>query len=126
YFVKQIKHKITLDHLFFEGNLLVEKALSIIYNDLTNNELTVNSLAEQLNVSTTHLSNLFKKHLKMTPSDYIAQKKVHAIIEDLKQTNDSLHTIRKKFGFHNHSHFIQFFKKHTNLTPLQYIQQHVY
>src|SRR5699024_8866038 len=47
YFVKQIKDKITLDHLFFEGNFIIEKALAIIYNELTNNKLTVNFLAKE-------------------------------------------------------------------------------
>lgn len=125
-FIKRVKHDIMLDHLLFNGNPLVERALTIIYNELKSNELTVNSLAKQLEVSPTHIANLFKKHLDITPSEYIAQKKIAAIITELKQSNDSLHTIRKRFGFHNHSHFIQFFKKHTHVTPLQYLQQHVY
>lgn len=125
-YIKRIKNDITLDHLLFKGNSLVEKALTIIYNQLKSNELTVNSIASQLEVSPTHITNLFKKHLGITLSQYIAQKKIEAIITELKHSNDSLHTIRKRFGFHNHSHFIQFFKKHTNLTPLQYLQRHVY
>lgn len=125
-FVQTLKYDISLDHLLFEGNTLMEEALTMIYHNLTNNELTVNAIAEKLDISTTHLTNLFRKHLSITPSEYIAQQKTSAIIHDLKHTSDSLHTIRKRFGFHNHSHFIQFFKRNTNLTPLQYIQQHVY
>jgi len=125
-FIKQIKSNIILEHLLFRGNALVSEALTIIYTNLQSNELTVNSIAEQLDVSPTHLTNLFKEHLDQTPSEYIAQKKMKAIIYELNHTNESLHTIRERFGFHNHSHFIQFFKKHTNLTPLQYLQQYVY
>lgn len=125
-YVRRIKSDIVLDHLLFKGNPLVEKALTIIYDNLKSNDLTVNSIAAQLKVSPTHMTNLFKKHLSITPSEYIAQKKIEAIITELKNSNDSLHAIRKRFGFQNHSHFIQFFKKHTGLTPLQYLQQHVY
>lgn len=125
-FIKRIKVNITLTHLLFEGNELVQKALTIIYEDLTNHKLTVNVLANRLEVSTTHITNLFKKHLNMTPSEYIAKEKITAIITELRDTNNSLHTIRKKFGFSNHSHFIQFFKRQTDLTPLQYIQRHIY
>ncbi|HZW68155.1 MAG TPA: helix-turn-helix transcriptional regulator [Pseudogracilibacillus sp.] len=125
-FVETLKHDITLDHLLFKGDPLIEEALAIIYHNLRSKDLSVNAVAKKLDVSTTHLSNLFKKHLSITPSDYITQEKISAIIHDLKHSSDSLHTIRKRFGFQNHSHFIQFFKKSTNLTPLQYIQQHVY
>src|SRR5699024_1701772 len=125
-YINTIKNDITLDHLLFKGNSLVGKALTIIYNQLKSNDLTVNSIATQLEVSPTHITNLFKKHLDITPSAYIAQKRIEAIITELRQSSDSLHAVRKRFGFHNHSHFIQFFKKHTNLTPLQYLQQHVY
>lgn len=125
-FVQTLKDDICLDHLLFEGNPLIEEALEFIYHNLKSKDLTVNAVAEKLDLSTTHLTNLFKKHLSITPSDYIAQEKISAIIHDLKHSSDSLHTIRKQFGFQNHSHFIQFFKKSTNLTPLQYIQQHVY
>jgi len=125
-YIKRIKYEITLDHLLFKGNSHVEEALTMIYNDLQSSDLTVNSIAAQLNVSPTHITNLFKKHLDITPAAYIAEKKINAIMNELKQTNDSLHTVRKRFGFHNHSHFIQFFKKHTDLTPVQYLQQHVY
>lgn len=125
-FIKRVKEEITLPHLLFQGNEIIENALTIIYNKLESSELTVNLIASELNVSSAHITNLFKKYLNITPSDYIAKQKIKAIINDLEETTDSLHTIRKRFGFYNHSHFIQFFKKHTNLTPLQYLQKHVY
>src|SRR5699024_12104998 len=69
-FIKQIKSNIILEHLLFRGNALVSEALTIIYTNLQSNELTVNSIAEQLDVSQTHLTTLFKEHLDQTPTEY--------------------------------------------------------
>lgn len=125
-FLKEIRTNITVQHLLFRGNKLVKEALGIIYHHLKCQTLTVRLIASKLDISPTHLTNLFKTHLNTTPSEYIAHQKVEAIMKELNQTNECLHTVRERFGFQSHSHFIQFFKKQTNLTPLQYLQQHVY
>lgn len=125
WFVKQIKSGVIIDHLIYRGNKIVEKTLTLIYHHLKSDYLSVQWLAQQLNVSPTYVTSLFNKHLNINASTYIAEKKIEAIMYALKHSNDSLHTIRKQYGFHNHSHFIQFFKKYTGLTPLQYLQQHV-
>jgi|SRR5690625_5213683 len=125
-FVQYLITHIIVDHLFYRGNPKLEEALLYIYEHLHDKSLSVTSIANKLNISTTHLTNLFKNHYGINASQYIAQKKVAAIIKQLKYSNDSLHNIRKQFGFSNHSHFIQYFKKHCGLTPLQYLQKHVY
>lgn len=126
WFIKRLKSDIVVDYLMFRGNDLVKQALKIINEHLQSNELSVNWLANRLEVSPTHITNLFKQYYEISASQYIAQKRIETIIELLKHSNDSLHTIRKQFSFKNHSHFIQFFKRHTGLTPLQYLQKHVY
>lgn len=123
-FIDQIKAGVIIDHLIYRGNEYVEKALSLIYHHLKSDYLTVNWLADELAISPTYLTSLFRKHLNVSASKYIAKKKIEAIIFELKHSNESLHTIRTRYGFSNHSHFIQFFKKHTGMTPLQYLQQH--
>lgn len=125
WFIERIKSGVIVDHLIYRGNKTVEQALSLIYHHLKSNYLSVRWLAEQLNISPTYVTNLFNKHLNVSASQYIAEKKIEAIMFELKHSKDSLHTIRNKFGFHNHSHFIQFFKKYTGLTPLQYLQQNI-
>lgn len=125
WFVEQIKSGVIIDHLIYRGNITVEKALTLIYHHLKSEYLSVKWLAEKLDISPTYVTSLFKKHLHVSASQYIAEKKIEAIMYELTHSNYSLHTIRKQFGFHNHSHFIQFFKKYTGLTPLQYLQQHI-
>lgn len=125
-FVKTLKTDIIIDYLIFRGNEVVQGALKLIHHHLKSNELSVNWLAKELNVSSTHLTNLFKQYFDIGASQYIAQKRIESIIKLLNQSNKCLHSIRKQYGFNNHSHFIQFFKRHTGLTPLQYLQKHVH
>jgi len=104
---------------------LLDKALQLINENISSTKLSVNWLAEQLNVSTTHLSNLFRLNLGVNPSNYIAKRKITEITFELIHTSEPLAKIRKKYGFISHSHFIQFFKKHKGITPLKY-RQHVH
>lgn len=100
----------------------VEKAICLINEQITSRELTVKWLAEQLQISTTHLSNLFRLKVGMNISNYIAKRKVTDISYDIVHTSMSLAKIRDKYGFVSHSHFIQYFKRHKGKTPLKYRQ----
>lgn len=101
----------------------LKEALDVIQDNLYSNKLTVQWLAEQLELSTTHLSNLFKLHIGLNASQFIARKRINEIAYMMIHTSKSLKDIRKTFGFKNHSHFIQYFKRHKGTTPLKYRQQ---
>lgn len=98
----------------------LDKAFWLINEHLRMPHLTVKWLSEQLGISTTHLSNLFKLKLGETISEYIAKKKMKEIVYEMIHTSKPLKDIREAFGFRSHSHFIQFFKKHKGQTPLKY------
>lgn len=100
----------------------LNKAIKLVNTHLTNRKLTVGWLAKQVGISTTHLSNLFRLKMGMNASEYIAKRKVSEIAHEIVHSTKSLATIRKNYGFANHSHFIQFFKRHKGKTPLKYRQ----
>ncbi|MEI3604096.1 AraC family transcriptional regulator [Pseudogracilibacillus sp. SE30717A] len=125
WFIDCLKDEIIAHHVLFDGNIYVEKALKLIQCYLSDNKLSVNWIARQLQISTTHLSNLFKLQIGENISSYISKRKLNEIIYEMKYTNQSLEEIRKKYGFMNHSNFIQHFKKHQGMTPLQYRQTYI-
>lgn len=100
----------------------IDEAMRLIQKQIGSRDLTVKWLAEQLEISTTHLSNLFRLKVGMNVSDYIAKRKVTEIAYDIVHTSKSLGEIREKYGFVSHSHFIQYFKRHKGKTPLKYRQ----
>lgn len=100
----------------------LNKAMQLINKEITSRQLTVKWLSDQLEISTTHLSNLFRLKVGMNVSDYIAKRRVTEITYDIVHTSQPLAIIREKYGFLSHSHFIQFFKRHKGKTPLKYRQ----
>lgn len=100
----------------------IDEAMRIIHEQITSRDLTVKWLANRLEISPTHLSNLFRLKVGMNVSDYIAKRKVTEIAYDIVHTSKSLAEIREKYGFVSHSHFIQYFKRHKGKTPLKYRQ----
>lgn len=122
-FMKRLTTQIIDEPILIEGNLHVEKALQLINQHIKDKCLTVNWLALQLSISTTHLANVFKCQVGETIKVYIANRKMDEIVFAITHTNSSLHEIREEFGFTSHNYFIQYFKKHKGITPLQFRQQ---
>lgn len=120
WFVEQLKDNIVAGQIMFDGCIHVEKALKLINYNLKKDTLTVKWIAEQLCISTTYLSNLFKLQTGDTVSNYITKRKIDEITFELTYTNHSLKEIRERYGYRNHSHFIQHFKKYKGVTPLNY------
>lgn len=100
----------------------LDRAIYLINKHIKDRKLSVQWLADEINISTTHLSNLFRLNIGMNASEYIASRKIAEITYEIVHTSKSLAEIRKQFGFVSHSHFIQFFKKHKGKTPLKYRQ----
>jgi|SRR5699024_8542425 len=123
WFIERIKDNILGDYLLSDGCKHVEAALQMINNHLEGNLLSVKWLADQLGITPTHLSNLFKLQLGETVAQYITKRKMNEIIFEITYTNTSVKEVREKYGYHNHSHFIQHFKKHHGITPLKFRQR---
>jgi YesN/AraC family two-component response regulator len=122
-FIRLIRQA-TTNHPETTNSKYVDKALHIIQDHLEEGRLSVQWIAEKLEISRTHLSNLFKIEMGESTAKYITRRKIEEVIYELNHTSKSLKDIRKKYGFTNHSHFIQQFKKLQGMTPLQYIQKH--
>lgn len=124
YFLNTIIHKISINTLTDQTtNPRLKMALQLINDYITSRQLTVSWLAEQIGISSAHLSNLFRLYFDINASSYIKERKVAAITYELIHTTKPLTEIRNKFGFVSHSHFTQFFKSSKKITPLKYRQQ---
>lgn len=124
YYIEELRTNVLTDYMLALGCPHMTKALELIDLYLTEDYLTVNYLALELQISTTHLTNLFKLRIGELVSEYITRRKLNEIVFEMTYTSKSLKEIREKYGYLNHSHFIQQFKKTFGKTPLQY-RQHI-
>lgn len=93
--------------------------MDYIFNNL-HSRLTVESVADVLNLSAGYLSRMFHKEVGITVSGYIIEKRIQAAENLLKYSDYSSLDIANYLCFSSHSHFISVFKEHTGMTPGQY------
>ena len=125
--VSQIHHTMILDFTKRMRMLQKETIISKPINDCTdyiyqhiNERITIQDLADHVNLSCNYLSRLFKQNLGISASDYIRTKKIEKAENLLKYSNFSYIEISNYLAFSSQSHFIQAFEKQTCMTPKKY------
>lgn len=94
-------------------------AISFIHNNYQN-KLTINDIAQQINLSPSQFSRQFKKQTGTSPYDYLLSVRLTKAKELLKNTSLPISEISYRTGFANESNFIYFFKKHEGISPLKF------
>lgn len=99
-----------------------ERMLRIIHfvNKNFQSTLSLNELAEQLYVSTSTLSRLFKKQTGVYFADYVNQTRVRYAMNDLLYTDKNITKVAVDCGFSNPSVFNKVFRKMYGLAPSEY------
>ena len=97
----------------------VQKAITCIDADLSAN-LSLRSLAQMLNVSSSYLSTLFKKETGQTITDYINQRRVKYAMHLLETTKLQVQTIAQHCGIVDVHYFTKVFKRIAGMTPKEY------
>jgi AraC-like DNA-binding protein len=78
------------------------------------------SIAKQLNISPSYLSNKFKEETGETLKTFIARQKIEEAKNLIVYSDLSIGEIYSVLNFHDQSYFIKVFKKLTGLTPKQF------
>lgn len=108
------KYKSDLLHLMTEEKLF------------KNNKITVNDVANELNIPRQHLSEILNVHMKIGFQDLLNQYRVEEFIvclQDEAYKNYTLLAIANEVGFNSKSSFNTTFKKLKGMTPSQYKKQ---
>jgi YesN/AraC family two-component response regulator len=83
-------------------------------------DISLSHLAELVNLNPNYLSELFKKEVSISISEFIQKERVREAGKLLISSNYSLLEIATWLNFHDQSHFTRVFKKFTGTTPKQY------
>ena len=81
---------------------------------------SVESVADKLCVSTKYLARVVKQNSGMSPSAWMDEYTMRAIIADLRHSNKSMKAISMAYGFPNPSSFGTFFRRHAGVSPAAY------
>lgn len=80
-------------------------------------QLSVECLADAVNLSPTYLCSLFKEETGMTVNDYITQTRMEAAMHMLSDTQKHTYEICYDVGYLSPAYFCRLFKNYTGKTP---------
>lgn len=83
-------------------------------------EITVEELAGLYSLNKIYFSNKFAKHMGVSPSQFIINRRLEKAMELIKTSNLSLKEISYKCGFQNNLYFSRLFKKKIGMSPSEF------
>lgn len=97
----------------------IKKYIALHYMD----EITLNEVAEILNLSRSYLSTLFKKEVGISFTQYLIDFRLNRAIEILKLENLPLNSVAEMVGYPDYTQFSKIFKKYKGVSPKNYIKK---
>lgn len=88
-------------------------------------DLTLSELAGKCFYNPSYFSRAFKKHFRMSPFEYITERRVQFAMRLLTETKDPVDEILRRTGFSDRSSFYRAFSKHVGMTPGEYRRSEV-
>lgn len=103
-------------------NRYLQKAVDVI-QDNQSMPISVNILAECVNIDRSYLYRIFKKETLLSPREYIIDYKLTLSIEEIKKKSDNIQSIFEKLGFSSYYLAEKKFKEKYGMTPREYQKQ---
>lgn len=100
----------------------IKQAITEIELNLSKN-LSLHTLARQINISPNHLSTLFRKETGSTLTDFMNQKRIEHALLLLNTTNWQIQVIAQDCGITDANYFTKLFKRIVGMTPNEYRRQ---
>ena len=101
------------------GNI-VREAKEYVEENYANPELSVEVMCEQLNLSQSYFSTIFKKGTGQNYVTYVREIRMKAAAELLNRTEDKTYIIAQKVGYTDPYYFSSVFKKTYGVSPNRY------
>ncbi|MFD2706579.1 phosphoenolpyruvate hydrolase family protein [Salibacterium lacus] len=83
-------------------------------------DITMQELAQMLNVTRPHLSSLFKQEMGLPFKQYLIEFRISRAKEIIQTDNLPLHAVAEMTGYQDYFHFSKIFKKYTGMSPAQF------
>jgi len=99
-----------------------EKIILYVKQFVQNNvaHVTLEKIAQELNLSADYLSKFFRKYSGSSFSDYVIQVRMNKAAELLRDIYYNIYEISELVGYSNQFNFTRAFKNYFNKTPLEY------
>jgi two-component system, response regulator YesN len=102
---------------------LIGRAMRLVEQSYTNEELSLPQIAHALHVSPTYLSQLFKEKAKINFTDFLLQVRMEKAMQLLRTEDLKTYQVAHQVGYPNPQYFSVLFKKYTGFSPSEYKEQ---
>ena len=102
------------------SNHRIKEIVQYIKKNISNTQLSVNTIAEAFELSQAYLCSYFKKETNYTINQYITNLRIEHSKYLLAYSNEKIYDIAVKVGFCDTNYFSALFKKQVGLTPLEF------
>ncbi|MBT2654603.1 response regulator [Bacillus sp. ISL-18] len=99
---------------------LVDKAIDFIRENYHVANLSLQTVAEEVHVSSAYLSNLFKVEKGYNFGDFLLETRMKKSMELFQKTDLKTYEVAEKVGYSNPQYFSSSFKKYTGYTPVEF------
>lgn len=108
------------NHEEVNANVLIKKVIDYMNAHLSDKNISIKLLADEVYLTPTYLSNLFKKTTGSTIGQYLTDIRMNKAQELLMDTGLKLYQIAEMVGFEDANYFAKSFKKKTGMLPSEY------
>ncbi|MCI8596856.1 MAG: response regulator [Lachnospiraceae bacterium] len=105
-----------------KSSQIAEAAITLVHRRYMEN-ITLESVAKELNFSPYYLSRIFKKSTEYTFSEYLTNYRIEKAKEFLSKGTMSIKEIAYATGFNSQGYFAKIFKKYTGNSPSEYTER---
>jgi two-component system, response regulator YesN len=100
--------------------VIVQRAVNFIDVNYMRNEIDLNMIAKEVNITSSYLSTMFKKETNENLSDYLLKVRMVKAEELICSQDMKISEISRKVGFSSQFYFSSCFKKYFGQSPAEY------
>ena len=103
---------------------IVRQTEEYIQQHLSDSELLVSGIAEEMFLNKDYLNRVFKKAHGISISQYLIQERMRLAALLLKEPKANVNQVAEKVGYQNYPYFASSFKRCYGCSPMQYKKEH--
>ena len=103
---------------------LLERVMNVINKNISNSDLSVDYIADEVGISRVHLHRKMKELTGQTPHDFIRNIRLKQAAQLLANHSMNITEVMYACGFNNSASFSTIFKKFYGVSPRDYMREH--
>ena len=119
----QLEEKVDEIEMKSPDEKLLERVMRVINQNISNSDLSVDSIATEVGISRVHLHRKMKELTGQTPHEFIRRIRLKQAAKLLSAGDINVTEVMYACGFSNAASFSTIFKKYYGMSPREYMQE---